>query len=361
MRGPSRSVEMDALLQPRSGQVGTSLPGAATGSRWACAGRAALVAALAVGSAACVVRVDSDGFRLREEKRFGTKGRPTVQLSTFDGPIVIRGWDRAEVSVEVEKRGRDKAAAEAIEVLADQKGDVVRVEARKKDLDGERSYSIGWSGPSRSAKMVVSVPTGSDLVVRTGDGSIRVEHVNGRVELRSADGSVTGRQISGDVLAHTEDGSIRLEGIDGACEAASEDGSITVQGRFENLRVSAEDGSVVVRADAGSKIDRAWNLSTGDGSLVLYVTDGLAADVDARTGDGSVKLDSALRFARDDGEHSRSMLRGRLGPGGPRLVLRSGDGTIRLRRMAGGSAIAEAPPRPPAPPKPPLADEPVER
>jgi hypothetical protein len=353
---------MDTRIQRARHERASRAP-AATGRRWTCAGRAAIVAALAIGATACVVRVDSDGFRLREEKRFGTKGRPTVQLSTFDGPIVIRGWDRSEVSVEVEKRGRDKAAAEAIEVLAEQKGDVVRVEARKKDLDGERSYSIGWSGPSRSAKMVVSVPTGSDLVVRTGDGSIRVEHVNGRVELKSADGSVTGREISGDVLAHTEDGSIRLEGIDGKCDAASEDGSITVQGRFENLRVSAEDGSVVVRANAGSKIDRDWNLSTGDGSLVLYVTDGLAADVDARTGDGSVRLDSGLRFARDDGEQSRSALRGRLGPGGPRLVLRSGDGTIRLRRMAGGPALADGPqpPKPPAPPKPPLPDEPVER
>jgi DUF4097 and DUF4098 domain-containing protein YvlB len=354
---------MDALLPPRSSLGRASLPPVSTGGRWARAGRAAIVAAMAVGATACVVRVDSDGALVREEKRFATKNRPTVQLSTFDGPIVIRGWDRAEVSVEVEKRGRNRAAADAIEVLAEQKGDVVRVEARKKDIADERSYSIGWSGRSRSAKMVVSVPTGSDLVVRTGDGSIRVEHVNGRVELRSGDGSVTGREITGDVLAHTEDGSIRLEGIDGKCDVASEDGSIAVQGRFENLRVSAEDGSVVVRANAGSKIDRDWNLSTGDGSLVLYVTDGLAADVDARTGDGSVRLDSALRFARDDGERSRSTLRGRLGPGGPRLVMRSGDGTIRLRRMAGGPAIAEAPqpPKSPAPPKPPLPDEPVER
>lgn len=351
---------MNATFQPRSSLGRASLPPVSTGSRWAVAGRAAIVAALAVGATACVVRVDSDGILLREEKRFSTKGRPTVQLSTFDGPIVIRGWDRAEVSVEVEKRGHSKAAAEAIEVLADQKGDVVRVEARKKDLPGERSFSVGWSGMSRSAKMVVSVPTGSDLVVRTGDGSIRVEHVNGRVELRSGDGSVTGREITGDVVAHTEDGSIRLEGIDGKCDVASEDGSITVQGRFEDLRVSAEDGSVVVRANAGSKIDRGWNLSTGDGSLVLYVTDGLAADVDARTGDGSVRLDSALKFARDDGERSRSTLRGRLGPGGPRLVMRSGDGTIRLRRMPGGPTAPDLPP-PPQAPKPPLPPEPVER
>ncbi len=317
---------------------------------------AALVACLGAAAAGCVVRVDSDGFRLREEKRFTTRGHPTVQLATFDGAIVVRGWDRDEVSVEIEKRGRDKAAAEAIDVVSEQKGDVVRVEARKKELREDRGY--GWTGLSRSAKLVVSVPSGSDLLVRTGDGSIRVEHVKGRVELRSADGSVTGRELAGDVLAHTEDGSIKLEGIDGKCDVASNDGSIAVQGRFESLRVSTEDGSVVVRADAGSKIDRDWNLSTGDGSLVLYVADGLGAVVDARTGDGSVRLDSDLAFVRDGEDRSRSTLRGRLGAGGPRLVMRTGDGTIRLRRLAGGRT-PPAPPEPPAAPTPP--ELPVER
>jgi hypothetical protein len=351
MRGPSRPLVMGATLQPAANPVPVSIPG-----RLGRARSMTLVAVLAAAATGCVVRVDSDGFRLREEKRFTTKGHPTVQLATFDGAIVIRGWDRNEVSVEVEKRGRDKAAAEAIEVIAEQKGDVVRVEARKKELREERNYTIGWNGLSRSAKLVVSVPTGSDLVVRTGDGSIRVEHVKGRVELRSADGSVTGRELTGDVVAHTEDGAIKLEGIDGKCDVASDDGSIAVQGRFEGLRVSTEDGSVVVRASAGSTIDRGWNLSTGDGSLVLYVADGLGADVDAQTRDGSVRWDSGLAFARDDGERSRSSLRGRLGAGGPRLVMRTGDGTIRLRRLPGGTAPPPKPPNPPAPP-----DLPVER
>ena len=352
MRWPSRPLAMPGTFQPSA----TLRPGFPRGAA-ACVAQAALVAILAAGATGCVVRVDTEGVRVREEKRFTTKGRPTVQLATFDGSIVIRGWDRDEISVEVEKRGRDKAAAEAIEVLADQKGDVVHVEARKKDLADGKSYQIGWSGVSRSAKLIVSVPTGSDLVVRTGDGSIRVDHVNGKVELRSGDGSVTGRDLSGDVVAHTEDGAIRLEGVDGKCDVASDDGSIAVQGRLEGLRVSTEDGSVVVRAAAGSKITRDWNLSTGDGSMVLYLADGLAADLDAEARDGSVKLDSGLVFAHESGDRSRGTVRGRLGAGGPRLVMRSGDGTIRLRRLPGGP-----PPPPPPPPHPPAPpDLPVER
>ncbi len=346
MRRPSRPLAMVPIrsleASPRPTPVGVAR-----------LGRIALAAVVATSVAGCVVRVDSDGYREREEKRFATKGRPTVQLTTFDGPIVVRGWDRDEVSVEIEKRGRDKAAVADIQVIANQKGDTVSVEARKKDTGDRGSYSIGWHGVSRSARLVVSVPTGSNLIVRTGDGSIRVDHVDGRVELRSGDGSVTGRDLSGDVVAHTEDGAIRLEDVDGRCDVASDDGSIAVQGRLDGLRVRTEDGSVVVRAGAGSKISRDWNLSTGDGSMVLYVTDALGASLDAEAQDGSVKLDSGLTFERD-GERSRNALRGRLGVGGPRLTMRSGDGSIRLRRLAGG-------PIPPHPPSPPSADAPVER
>src|SRR5688572_3950228 len=188
MRPPSRPVDMSWTPQPT--------PAHRPGFPRVAGGRVAQVALLAIvaaGATGCVIRPDIEGVRVREEKRFTTKGRPTVHLGTFDGSIVIRGWDRDEISVEVEKRGRDKAAAEAIEVLADQKGDVVHVEARKKDMADGKSYQIGWHGISRSAKLIVSVPTGSDLIVRTGDGSIRVDHVNGKVELPSGDGSVTGR------------------------------------------------------------------------------------------------------------------------------------------------------------------------
>jgi hypothetical protein len=62
----------------------------------------AMLAPLALG--ACVVKVDSNDFRAREEKRFEVSGAPDIDLSTFDGPIDVRGWDRDEVFVEVEKR-----------------------------------------------------------------------------------------------------------------------------------------------------------------------------------------------------------------------------------------------------------------
>jgi hypothetical protein len=315
---------------------------------------------LAAASLAGCGRIDTDGVRDRQEKRFTVKGTPDVKLATFDGSIVIRGWDRDEVSVEIEKRGRDPQALDDIDIVTEQKGNAVAVEAREKGGDRKGSYHIGFGNMGKSARLVASVPTGTNLIVRTGDGSIRVEHVNGKVELRSADGSVVGRDLAGDVFAHTEDGSIRLEGVDGRCDVASDDGSIAVQGRLDVLRVSTEDGSVVVKALAGSTNAREWSLSTGDGSMVLYVPDSFGADVDAEARDGSVRFDDSLAFARNN-DHGKNVLRGRLGAGGPRLMMRSGDGSIRLRRLPGGMPLPPAPPAPPPPPAPLPQDVPVER
>ena len=99
---------------------------------WVLAAGSVLVAA---GVAGCG-RIDTDGVRDRQEKRFTVKGTPDVRLATFDGSIVIRGWDRDEVSVEIEKRGRDPQALEDIDIVTEHKGNAVAVEVREMWGDG---------------------------------------------------------------------------------------------------------------------------------------------------------------------------------------------------------------------------------
>ena len=57
-------------------------------------------------------------------------GRPDLSLSTFDGSVEIRAWDRPEVLVVIEKRAGDKEEAATIEVRAEQNGDRVVVDVK---------------------------------------------------------------------------------------------------------------------------------------------------------------------------------------------------------------------------------------
>jgi hypothetical protein len=69
--------------------------------------------ALAGVAAGALGIIDVEGYEAVEEEEhvFVVNGVPDVDLSTFDGRIAVRGWDRSEVRVVVEKRGGEPGAA----------------------------------------------------------------------------------------------------------------------------------------------------------------------------------------------------------------------------------------------------------
>jgi hypothetical protein len=291
-----------------------------------------LLAPLALGAAGCVVKVDSSDYKTREERRFRVSGVPDVRLATFDGAITVRGWDRDEVYVEIEKRGRDRGEVQAIEVSVDQSASQISIEARQPSA---KKYAFGVvTTRTREARIVASVPATSNIVLRTGDGALSVERINGRVELRTSDGNVSGLDLKGDLFAHSDEGSIRLEGVDGRCDVVTSDGSITLHGRLDALRARTGDGSVVAKILPGSQASAEWSLSTGDGPMVLYVPDGFSAEFDAETGRGVVKVDPALSVTAL-GDMPRGIFRGTLASGGHLVRLRTRDGAITIKRLPG--------------------------
>ena len=274
----------------------------------------------------CVIIGDAR-YVEREERRFSTTGKPEVALSTFDGAIEVRAWDRPEVLVVVEKRAVNKEAAASIDVHTEQAGNRLVVDVRT-----PKDVGFGFHGNnSRSAKLIVTVPTSADVAAKSGDGSIDVERVAGKLELRSADGSIHGRELTGDVRAHTGDGSIHLEAVTGKLDLDTGDGSIFAAGRFSAVRARSGDGSVRIHADAGSAASEDWDVTTGDGSVTLEVPEGFSGELDVHTGDGRINVDGLTISGLSDRIGAED-LRGRLGNGGSAVRLRSGDGSIVLRR-----------------------------
>ena len=284
-------------------------------------------------SPGCVDIVGSDLGRARyierEEKLFPVAGKPEVVLSTFDGSIEIRPWDKPDVQVVVEKRGRDKEDVAVIDVQATQNGNRIEVIVSEPKNDG--GLNIQFHN-YRSAKLIVSLPGTSDVSARSGDGSIDIEQVTGRVQLRSGDGSIRGRSLAGDVNAHTGDGSIKLESVNGTLNVDTGDGSIAVGGMLTNVHARSGDGSVTINAEPGSTPNADWDITTGDGSVTLAVPDGFGAELDAHTGDGGIRMED-ITLSNVTGKIGRNTRRGRLGEGGRNLKVRTGDGSITVRRF----------------------------
>jgi hypothetical protein len=289
---------------------------------------AALLAATA--SSACHVSVDSQGHTVREDHRFTVTGQPEIRLTTFDGSIEIRSWDQPEVLVEVEKRGPTKEAIERLEVKVSQQENRIELEARQ-PLGGDSFMGIGIH-ISPHVRFIATIPRKAAIVARSGDGSIRVERVAGRIELRTGDGSIRGEEVSGELTLNTGDGSIVLDGVDGSVEITTGDGGVSVSGKLAGARVNTGDGSVTLRAEEGSAMSSDWSVTTNDGGVVLYLPDNFNAEVDAHTGDGRIR--SEFTFADETREHERRSMRGRLGRGGHTLKVRTGDGSISIRSGA---------------------------
>ena len=267
----------------------------------------ALPALLCVSAMGCVdISAGQARYVDTVERRFAVTGAPMVKVGTFDGSVDVTTWDRPEVLVVIEKHAVDKAAADRMLVTAEQNGDAITIDVRQ-ERDGGVHFDFG----SHTARVTLTVPARTQIEAATGDGRVSV------------------RDVIGDLSVRTGDGAIRLQNVSGAVDARSGDGSIEVDGTLRGLKARSGDGRLIVRA-LGSGPTSDWNLSTGDGSVVLEIADGFGAELDATTGDGRVDV-RGVSFSGTSSTHNRGVARGRIGNGGGRITIRSGDGSIVVR------------------------------
>jgi len=284
--------------------------------------------------AGCEVNVNSEGIVSRETKTFAVTGVPELVLDTFDGSIEVHSWDRQDVEIEIERRGLDQSVIDEMTVTAEQRGNRIEVKVsnprRDRDFDG---IQIGVD-VSPTARLRVAVPRETQLTATSGDGSITVEDITGKISLHANNGSVRGSRVSGELEVRSGDGSIRLDRAEGKIDLETEDGSITLEAKPSALRARTTDGSIRVEVEADSEMIADWDLQTADGTVVVTLPSDFSGVIDAETRDGSVRtshpaISTEERQGERRGDHRRT-LQATLGSGGKTIRVRTGDGSIRI-------------------------------
>ncbi|MGI8918253.1 MAG: DUF4097 family beta strand repeat-containing protein [Pyrinomonadaceae bacterium] len=230
-------------------------------------------------------------FTEKESKTFTVSGTPSVNLSTFDGSITIRGWDKSEVMYTATKRANQADEAKQITIDTQQQGSSISIVARSYEDNGV-------------ASLEVFVPRNATLHVSSGDGSLNLDGVSGDLDLRTGDGSIEVNGARGQLRANTGDGSIKISDFDGNVDARTGDGSISLDGRFSALAARTGDGSISLSVPANSDF--------------TIETD--AEDVD----------NSGLTLVEDVAT-SKRMRRWKVGRGGNVFLLSTGEGRVALR------------------------------
>lgn len=150
----------------------------------------------------------------------------------------------------------------------------------------------------------------AELVAHTSGGSIDIGDTSGRVDARTSGGSIKLARIGGEVIARTSGGGIRIDDAKGRVDASTSGGSIQ---------------ATISSQPAGDS-----RLSTSGGGVTVNLASGIGVELDAKASGGGVHTDVPILI---QGTKEDDSLQGRINGGGPKLVLRSSGGGIRVRGM----------------------------
>ncbi len=181
-----------------------------------------LVLAAGLSVAACDIKTDASGdfsFNISGGKAQDTwtrtytlpdKGR--IELINVNGRITAEPATDGKVTIEgrrTAKGSTDEAAKELLaklEIREEVSGDRVRVESRPPRMSGFNGHEIEWT---------VKVPKGVIVDVRTVNGGVRLNGLEGEVHAKTTNGGVKGSNITATILdASSVNGGVRVSDLD---------------------------------------------------------------------------------------------------------------------------------------------------
>ena len=84
---------------------------------------------------------NSERFTAKETRTFNVGSAPRITLSTFDGQVTVRGWDKNEVTYNATKGAADEETLKQISVQSQQQGDAISISTlNTEDVSGRVNF-----------------------------------------------------------------------------------------------------------------------------------------------------------------------------------------------------------------------------
>lgn len=257
-----------------------------------------------------------------------------VRIASPNGTVrVTEGGDRVEVQA-TKDAGRGRIEDVGFVVLRTSDGLTVCAVYESADecrpdgaLDQSGRGRRNWEGGRVRVDFTVRVPAGLQLRAGSGNGDVSV---TGGIEViaRSGNGQVDVASGARQVRASSGNGRVTVQGATGPVDASTGNGDVRVTTSLGPVEASSGNGDIDVDM-ASLKGSPDMRFSTGNGRITLAVPANFGAELETHTGHGSVSVDFPLTTS---GTLSRSSMRGRLGSGGGRLTMSTGNGDLIVRR-----------------------------
>jgi DUF4097 and DUF4098 domain-containing protein YvlB len=259
------------------------------------------VALLFLAATASIARAD---YREDFSKTAALKAGGTFSLENVNGSVRVSTWKE------------DKVEIKAVKVAKKREGDLKEVEILVDASEGRVMVKAVWPkfprNVSVSVDFDVKVPEGVHVEeAGTVNGSVEITGRYGRLAAGTTNGQVSVEDASGDLEASTTNGGVRVRRFEGRVDARTTNGNVRLEG------LTFKDG---VEA------------KTTNGSIHLGIVspEGLNADLNARTTNGSISVDFPVTL--QNLRQSRRVVEARIGQGGPEISLRTTNGSITIGR-----------------------------
>ncbi|WP_193612429.1 DUF4097 family beta strand repeat-containing protein [Nocardioides lijunqiniae] len=203
---------------------------------------------------------------------FETRHPVRLYVELGKGSVRVSATDTTESHVEIS--GRDAA-----DVLVEQSGDQLTVVAPR-----QRG---GFLSGDSALHVVVTVPTDSDVAVKSGSADVDCRGAFGAGQVKSGSGDVTLEAFGRPATVETGSGDIRIERADSELRIKSGSGDVHVEHTASAVAVSTGSGDVQVGTNNGPA-----TVKTGSGDLKVVEA---THDVSLSTGSGDLHISTASR------------------------------------------------------------------
>ncbi|MHC4727338.1 MAG: DUF4097 family beta strand repeat-containing protein [Planctomycetota bacterium] len=245
----------------------------------------------------CVIHIgDWPGDRPRAKYEKTIKAQAPLEsgsilvANTSYGSITVSGADTTDCSVlatiRVQAPSEEEAAeiAEKVKIELELAGKTLTVRADKPHLKKKRSISISYQ---------ITVPAQTNIECTNSYGSIECKNINGQIQADTSYGGVNCREIIS--------------------------GELNVSSSYGNIDIEYSDLSPAeIQAD----------VSNSYGSIDFTTPPGFTGQVELSTSYGSVKTDLPITI---QGRISNQRIKGTIGEGNGKLILKTSYGSIGIR------------------------------
>ena len=276
----------------------------------------------------------------------------SVSLSNISGSIVVETWDQPKLIIDAQKdvrgHGADaKAAAEAVEILVEPKGNSVRIETRypKRGWSDVLSW---WSKHDRvSVDYRLKIPRRAVVQLESVSGEIEASGMQGHLGCESISGDTRLSDLAGGVRIESVSGEVRMRNMTGPIDVESVSGGIQVIGGAGDFSGETVSGDIELSELSGSRVSASsvsgdlgfsgpfapggryeFESQSGDINLTIVGNTGFVVEAETFSGD----IDVAAGLPLSDVQRESKRLSGTYGDGSARVTCDTFSGSVYVDR-----------------------------